>query len=614
MANLLVDERDHRFVLFEMLKVQELCKTEKYKEHSEQLFDILLETAYKMGQNDIWPTYQEGDKLGGAQMIDGKVILPECFRAPYEKFKRDGWLTLDMPFEFEGQQMPHSVSLAAMEVFTAANPAFTFLAYCGPVAGKLIQNFGTDRQRKLYMEPLYSGIWGGTMCLTEPDAGSDVGSLTTTAIPMDDGRYKIRGSKIFITNGDHNMNENIVHPVLARIEGDPAGTKGISIFIVPKNAVNEDGSMGDSNDVQTVSVEHKLGIKSSPTCQLNFGDDDNCIGELLGEKQAGLKIMFQMMNEARIAVGLQGVAQGSASYLHALKYAKERIQGVSMEKFKDPKARKVEIINHPDVRRMLLGMKSTVEGMRALLYYAAYCLDKTATTEEKESKRWAERLELLTPIVKAYCSDNGFRVCETGIQILGGYGYCQEFPMEQFLRDAKIGSIYEGTNGIQSIDLLARKLGLKGGQVLMAFLAEIGELASKHMEGTLSEEAKILDKTREIFAEIAMHLMMAFQSGKLAHTLLNATAVLDLMGDLTLGWLLLWQAGLAEEKLVEIAPNLTGKDLADACENSEDVAFYTGKIAAAKFFINRVLTMAPGKAEVIKNQDTAALTIPETAF
>jgi alkylation response protein AidB-like acyl-CoA dehydrogenase len=464
------------------------------------------------------------------------------------------------------------------------------------------------------MEPLYDGRWGGTMCLTEPAAGSDVGSLKTKAVPTGDGKYKIQGSKIFITNGDQNLNPNIIHPVLARIEGDVPGTKGISIFIVPKIRVNEDGSMGKFNDVKTGNVEKKMGIKASPTCLLNFGDDNECIGELLGPERSGMKIMFQMMNEARIIVGMQGVAHASASYLHSSKYAKDRLQGSSLADFKDPTAPRVPIIHHPDVRRMLLSMKSYAEGMRALLLYASYCLDKAEALEGEEAHRWESRLDLLTPIVKAYCADQGFRVCETGIQVYGGYGYCQEYPVEQFLRDCKIASIYEGANGIQAMDLIGRKLGMKGGQVLMEFLTEISQVAEANASGPLAAEAAVVSKSREVFGEVAVHLMMAFQQGKLPMTLLNATPVLELMGDVTLGWLLLWEAGIAQKKLNELAPGAQGDALVQACEKNAEVAFYAGKIAAARYFINRVVALAPAKAEIIKNADDSALTVPEAAL
>lgn len=611
MANLLVDERDHKFVLYEMLSVDKLVQTERYQEHSVETFDMLLETAYKMSQADIWPTYQQGDHEGGAKLVDGQAIIPECLRIPYEKFVADGWLTLDVDFEYGGQQIPLCVSTAAMEAFMAANPAFVFLVYSAIGAGRLIQNFGTEEQKKKYMEPLYDGRWGGTMCLTEPGAGSDVGAILTTATPLGDGTYKISGSKTFITNGDQNINENIVHPVLARIVGDVPGTKGISIFIVPKIRVNDDGSLGKPNDVITSSVEKKMGIKASPTCTLNFGDNDDCIGELLGEERWGMKIMFQMMNEARIIVGLQGVAHSSASFLHAKNYAKERLQGSSIENFKDPTASRVPIIQHPDVRRNLMIMKSYSEGMRALLLYCSYCLDRHMTEEGEQAEYWHNRLDLLTPIVKAYCSDMGFRMCEIGVQVYGGYGFIQEYPVEQFLRDCKIASIYEGANGIQAMDLVGRKLGLNGGQVLMTLLNEISQTAQEQTDGPLAGEAEILNKAREMFGEVAMHLMMSFQQGKLKQTLLAATPVLELMGDVVLGWFHLWQAGIAQKKLDELVKDA---DLQELCENNADVAFYTGKVSSAKFFINKILTLAPGKATSIKNEDDSAVSIPEEAI
>ena len=614
MANLLVDERDHRFVLEEMLQVSKLCETERYAEHTPETFEMVLDTAYKVAMNEIWPTYQEGDHVGGAKLVDGQAIIPECFREPYKTFSENGWLSLDVEFEHGGQQIPGCVTIAAMEAFMAANPAFVFLAYGSTGAGRLIQNFGDDRQRKLYMEPLYTGQWGGTMALTEPNAGSDVGSLRTTAVPTGDGRYKIKGNKIFITNGDQNLTENIVHPVLARIEGHPAGTRGISIFIVPKYRVNEDGSVGEFNDVITGNVEKKMGIKASPTCTLNFGENDDCIGELLGEECKGMRVMFQMMNEARIIVGLQGVAHGSAAYLHAVGYARERLQGAAIENMRDPEAPRVPIVQHPDVRRMLLTMRSYVEGMRALLLYSAYCEDRHLTSEGEEADAWHDRMELLTPICKAYCSDMGFRVCELGVQVYGGYGFIQEYPVEQFLRDCKIASIYEGANGIQAMDLVGRKFGMKGGKAMMDFLQEIGETAARNADGPLSAEAAVVDQGAKVLGEVAMHMMGLFQQGKLRQTLLNASPVLELMGDVVLGWLLLRQAEIAQARLAELAPGVEGEALEALCGTNTEVAFYTGKVATARFFIHRFASMARAKADVVMGSDDSAVSVPEAAL
>jgi alkylation response protein AidB-like acyl-CoA dehydrogenase len=614
MANLLVDERDHRFVLYEMLDAARLCKSPRYAEHTPETFDMVLDAAYKMALNRIWPTYQEGDHSGGARLVDGQALVPECFREPFEHFTRDGWLTVDVDFENGGQQMPQCVTLAAMEAFMAANPAFVFLAFGCTGAGRMVQNFGTDRQKKLYMEPLYEGRWGGTMCLTEPGAGSDVGAIRTTATALKDGRYKIRGNKIFITNGDQQFTPNILHPVLARIEGDPDGTRGISIFLVPKVRVKEDGSLGEPNDVITGNVEKKMGIKASPTCTLNFGDSDGCIGELLGEPCKGMRIMFQMMNEARIVVGLQGVAHASAAFLHAREYARERIQGSAIENMKDPSAPKVAILRHPDVRRMLLTMKGYAEGLRALALYASYCMDRHLTEEGEPAQTWHDRMDLLTPIVKAYSSDMGFRVCELAIQIYGGYGFIQEYPVEQFLRDCKIASIYEGANGIQAMDLLGRKIGMRGGQPFMALLAEIAGLAQRLQPGPLAGEAEIVALAGRELGDTAMHLLTSFQQGKVGHTLSNASPVLELMGDVLLGWLLLWQAEIAARKLEELAPGVTGEGLKTLCEKNADAAFYAGKVATARFFIRKVVSLSPAKAAAIRDADDSAVAVPEAAL
>jgi len=613
MANLLVDERDHRFVLYEMLDAPALCRSARYGEHSPETFDMVLDAAYKMALNQLWPTYQEGDHSGGSRLVDGQVVLPECFREPFERFTGDGWLTVDVDLVHGGQQMPQCVTIAAMEAFMAANPAFVFLAFGCTGAGRMIQNFGTERQKRLYMDPLYEGRWGGTMALTEPGAGSDVGSIRTTAVPLGDGRYKIRGTKIFITNGDQNLTPNVVHPVLARIEGDPPGTKGISIFVVPKVRVEEDGTLGEGNDVVIGNVEKKMGLKASATCTINFGDADGCIGELLGEPSQGMRIMFQMMNEARILVGLQGVAHASAAFLHARAYARERLQGAALENMRDPAAPRVPIIRHPDVRRMLLTMKGYAEGMRALALYAAYCVDRHLVEEGEQAEAWHARLELLTPVVKAYCSDTGFRMCELAVQSYGGYGYCQEYPVEQFLRDCKIASIYEGANGIQAMDLLGRKVGMGGGKTFLDLLEEIGGLARRLHDGPLSGEAQIVGRGAKELGDTAMHLLTSFQQGRIGLTLASACPFLELMGDVLLGWLLLRQAEIAAQRMEELAPGAAGAELAALCEKNPDAAFYTGKTAAARFFIRKVVSLAPAKAAALRDGDDSAVSVPEAA-
>ncbi|MDQ7782670.1 MAG: acyl-CoA dehydrogenase family protein, partial [Desulfomonilaceae bacterium] len=361
MVNLVVDERDAKFVLYEQLNIEELAQSEKYSEYSREMCDMILDAAQKLAENELWPARTAGD-VEGVTLRDGNAVVPKSFHDAYSHFRDGGWMSLSVAPEHGGQGCPIALYCGAMEMFVAANLAF--MAYPGLTTGaaRLVQDYGTDEQRRTYMDRMYSGEWGGTMCLTEPQAGSDVGALRTRAKHNSDGTYSITGNKIFITSGDHDLTENIVHLVLARIEGAPPGTKGISIFIVPKKRM-ENGALVD-NDITTGSVEKKLGLHGSATCALNFGEKDGCIGYLLGNENGGMRIMFDMMNEARLGVGLQGLAQASGAYMHALRYADERIQGPVFSSMRDPSAPKIPIIEHPDVRRMLLWMKSVTEGIR----------------------------------------------------------------------------------------------------------------------------------------------------------------------------------------------------------------------------------------------------------
>ena len=354
MANLILDERDQKFVLFEMLQAQKLCDFPKFTEFSQDMFEMILNEAQKFAVEEVFPTLEESDKQG-CKLVDGQVHVPECFHRPYKLFCEAGWNCMSAPPEFGGQGLPFIMRIAAHEWFMH-NFAFSSYPGLGEGAAHLIHVYGTEEQKQKYLPKMNSGQWGGTMCLTEPNAGTDVGNLSTRAIRQPDGTFRIKGTKMFITGGDQDLTENIIHPVLARIEGDPAGTKGISIFIVPKYLVNSDGSLGRRNDFEIAKIEEKMGIHGSSTCVINFGDNGECYGELLGNEREGMKVMFQMMNEARVATGLQGVTSAGIAYLHALQYSKERFQGSSLLEFKNPEAPRVPIIEHPDVRRMLLWM------------------------------------------------------------------------------------------------------------------------------------------------------------------------------------------------------------------------------------------------------------------
>ena len=474
MANLLVDERDVKFILYEQFNLEELCQSERYGEFSKEMFDMALEAAQKLAEKELAPTNADGDARG-VVLEQGQVRVPESFKNPYQLFCEGGWVALAVDQDKGGQGFPTAMYVAATELFVAANQALMMYPGLTIGAARLIERYGTEEQQEIYMSRMFTGEWAGTMCLTEPQAGSDVGALRTKATRNPDGTYLISGNKIFISAGDHDLTENIVHAVLARVEGAPAGTGGISIFIVPKKRI-ENGGLVD-NDVVTAATEKKMGIHASATCALNFGEKGNCIGYLLGKENQGMRIMFNMMNEARLAVGIQGLAQASAAYLYALRYAKERLQGSEIIYMRDPNAPKVPIIQHPDIRRMLMWMKSVTEGMRALLYYAGYCEDrmKIAATEEERNK-YQGFLDILIPICKSWSTDMGFRVTEQAIQVYGGYGYIREYPVEQFMRDCKITSIYEGTNGIQALDLVGRKLGYKQGLLFKNIVAETENL------------------------------------------------------------------------------------------------------------------------------------------
>jgi alkylation response protein AidB-like acyl-CoA dehydrogenase len=620
MANLLVDIRDQQFNLYEMLDLEGLTKYPKFGEYSKDMFDMVLSEAEKMAVNVIFPSNAEGDKEG-CEFAGGKVSIPKSFRDVYNKFVEGGWITIADDMEVGGQGFPEVINAATKEIFGAAN--FAFIMYPGLTHGaaKLVEIYGTEEQKRKYMDKMYAGQWCGTMCLTEPGAGSDVGALKTSAKPIGDGKYKITGTKIFISAGDHDLTENIIHPVLARIEGAPAGTKGISIFLVPKYRVNDDGSVGEFNDVNTGNVEHKMGIKGNATCTLNFGDKDDCIGELLGDEGTGMRVMFNMMNEARLGVGLQGLAHSTAAYLHAVDYAKTRLQGSDLANFRNPDAPRVAIINHPDIRRMLLWMKAQVEGLRALMYFVAYAIDMSHSVEDQvEKDRWHGYVELLTPICKAWGSDMGFRVTEYAIQVYGGYGFTSEYPVEQFMRDCKIASIYEGTNGIQAMDLVARKLGQNKGMNFVNFITLMTDMMSKvKPDGALKDALAEFEKAKNALADMGGFFAQCGSSGKFLVPIGNAYQFLELMSTVTLGFFLLWQGAIAEKKLTAIKQEKGVKDddwgaVAALYKDSKDAAFYQGKVAAAKFYGAYILPHVEAMAAAIKKEDMSIMEIAESAF
>ncbi|MCG8615678.1 MAG: acyl-CoA dehydrogenase, partial [Desulfobacterales bacterium] len=476
--------------------------------------------------------------------------------------------------------------------------------------------FGDDTQKKLYMKKMFSGEWGGTMLLTEPEAGSDVGALTTTATLKEDGTYAISGSKIFISAGEHDLCDNIIHPVLARIEGSPAGTKGISLFLVPKYLVNEDGSLGEFNNVVCTGLEEKMGIHGNATASLSLGDKGECIGTLLGEVNKGMPEMFQMMNEARAFVGMQGFAVASASYMYSLEYAKTRIQGRNMNAGKDATAKSVPIIQHPDVKRQLMNMKVYTEGMRSLLYYYGKCQDIVHTTDDADLKaQTAALIEVLTPIAKGYVTDRSLEVCSHGVQVYGGYGYVQEYPVEQLMRDSRIFMIYEGTNGIQAMDLLGRKLSMNKGASFAYFLDQI-KATVEEAKGVEGVEA-LADKVAAILAkyeELAADMAQRSRSPEFMNAYAFAHPFLDITGDITFAWMLLWRAMVAAPKLAKKAGGLDPEKVAAKAAKNKDAAYYAGQIHSARFFINTILPATCGKMDAVQEGDTCLEEISELSF
>lgn len=618
MSNGLVNIRDQKFVLFEQLGVDKLFTAGKYQDYTVEDVNMLLGEAEKMAVNEILPTYSLGDQQG-CTFKDGQVSAPACFHEPYKKYCEAGWNAAHRSVEVGGQGMPLTVFSACAELFNAAN--FAFCMYPGLTCGAagLIEKYGTEAQQRKYMDKMYSGQWGGTMCLTEPGAGSDVGALRTRARRLPDGRFQIIGNKCFISSGDHDLTENNIHAVLARIEGDPPGTDGISLFIVPKIKVNDDGSLGEPNDVLTGNIEHKMGIKGSATCTLHFGEEENCIGELLGEERQGMAIMFNMMNEARLEVGMQGLGHATAAYEHALAYARERIQSRPIWEFSNPAAKGVPIIEHPDIRRSLLWMKAYVEGIRAMNYFVAYSIDRAEIAETAEQHDyWHGFAELMTPVCKAFSSDKAMEICSLAIDIYGGYGYCCEYPLEQYLRDAKIACIYEGTNGIQALDLVGRKLAQRHGENVRNLLQEIGKtVAQLQNDQVLGKYIAILGEALQAVGKLTKDFGTWSEGSGLVIPILNARPYLMIFGNLMVGWQLLQAAGVAMEKLKIIyqEAGAEGKAAQRALARSnEEVAFYEGKVAAAKYFAVEELNCLKSKCQSIEMREKVAVEMLDASF
>jgi len=594
MGHFKVNQKDIFFILKEQLHYGVLGELKRYQGLNEKTFDMLVTEAINFARGVMDPLQEIGEKHG-VRYEDGKVTCPAEFRQAFKQYGQDGWIAAARDPEYGGQGFPNMMRIVINDMMYGACQSFNMAPSLTHGAAHLIETFGSRGLKERFVPKMFEGTWAGTMCLTEPDAGSNLAGLQTTAYPQG-GYYKIKGTKIFISWGDHDLAENIIHLVIARIDGAPPGVKGISLFVVPKMRVDPDGAIAGSNDVLCGGVEDKLGLHSSPTCVLNFGGNDDCIAYLCGEANKGLAHMFQMMNAARINTGVSGMTLASTAYQNALEYAKARIQG------RDIAGRKpgdVPIIDHPDVRRMLLWMKAMVDGMRSMIYTGAYWQDLALELPEGEQKQYyADLLDFMTPIIKAYCSDMGFRVCETAVQCLGGYGYCKEYPLEQYLRDAKIMSLYEGTNGIQSMDLMGRKMRINGGAPFKAFKNEIETFCLKNRQHPqLGGQVAALGQAFDRLTTVSEKMRDQMKSDPLQWAS-NTYPALTAFGEITMAWRLLDMAIIA----------------ARAMEKGRQNAFYAGKMMQATYFTDVTLPHTLATMDNALREGREVVEMPNGAF
>ncbi|GGP42263.1 acyl-CoA dehydrogenase [Shewanella algicola] len=575
--------RDVKFVMQELLECEAHYQHLGYQDASLDMVDAIIGEAAKLTEEVVAPLNQIGDQQG-CTWKDGVVTTPDGFKEAYAQYVEGGWPTLSQSEEFGGQGLPHSLNISIAELFSSANHSFAMYPGLSHGALATIEAHGTDAQKQQFMPKLVDGKWTGTMCLTEPHCGTDLGMLRTKAELQADGTYSLSGTKIFISAGEHDLSDNIVHIVIARIPGSPEGNKGISLFIVPKFNVNEDGTISDRNGVNCGSIEHKMGINGNATCVINF---DGATGHLIGEPNRGLKCMFTFMNAARIGVANEGVAAAEASFQGALAYAKDRLQMRSISGVKNPNGPADPIIVHPDVRRMLLTQKSIAEGGRALVSYLAQLVDIGHAEKDEAVKADAEtKLALLTPIAKAFLSELGFESTSHGVQVFGGHGFIKEWGMEQLMRDTKISCLYEGTTGIQALDLLARKIIGTQGEVLKPFSKDVTVFCQQNIDNpAMAEFIKPIMAYAKEWHEITV--LIGGKAMKNPDEIGGASVdYLMYAGYVTLAFFWAKMAKVAQDKLAA---------------GTTETAFYEAKIKTAQFYMQRMLPRAKGHAACIAN-------------
>ncbi|WP_374515142.1 acyl-CoA dehydrogenase C-terminal domain-containing protein [Brevundimonas sp.] len=586
--------RDLTFVLNEVLEIDRYSNQPGFAEVSSELVGQILEEGAKFAEEVIAPLNRTGD-LEGCKWDDGKVTGPTGWKEAYRQMVEAGWPSLTCDPEFGGQGLPTIVGMAFGQFTAAASPAFSM--YPGLTHGcyEGLHANGSDEQKAVYLPKLASGEWGGTMNLTEPQCGTDLGLIRTKAVPNADGSYSITGQKIWISSGEHDFTDNIIHLVLARIEGAPAGIKGISLFVVPKFLVNDDGSLGERNGVQCAGLEHKMGIHGNATCVMSY---EGAKGWLVGTENKGMAAMFVMMNEARLGTGLQGLAIGTAAYQAAAEFAKDRLQGRSLTGPKNPDGPADPIVVHPDVRRMLLEARAIVEGGQAFILWTALQADLQRSEDEAVATKARDYMGLITPVLKAYLTDRGFHAASLAMQVHGGSGYTEHFPASQYLRDARITMIYEGANGIQALDLVGRKLPANGGRAIMTWFGEIDAFVAEH--GSNAAAKPFVDGLADAKKKLQEATMWLMQNGMQNPDNAGAasTDYLHIFGLTALAYM--WaQMAIAAQK---------------AIDGGSDDPFYANKITTGRYFVERMLPDAGAHLAKLKTGAEVLMTLPAEAF
>jgi len=593
---MIVDRRELDFVLYELFKVEEILGHPRFAAYDRSAIGQMLDTAQQIAEEKFLPIAAEVDANEPA-FVDGKVVMPAGTGEALRAFAGAGFFALPFPEDAGGLQAPWFLHTAVSGMFTCANVAVANYAFLTIAAANLLNAFGTDELKNVFLAPMLEGRWFGTMCLSEPQAGSSLGDIRTIATEVPEGLYRIRGSKMWISGGEQEISENIVHMVLAKIPGGPAGTKGISLFLVPKRLVGADGAAGELNNIALAGLNHKMGQRGTTNCLLNFGESGECLGYLIGEPHRGIEYMFHMMNEARIGVGHASVMSALGGYLYSADYARTRLQGRRADQ-KDPASPQVPIITHADVRRMLLAQKAAVEGAQALCFYCATLVDRLAVSStEQEGADLKALLGLLTPVVKSWPSEHCLEANKWAIQILGGYGYTRDYPVERYYRDNRLNHIHEGTFGIQGMDLLGRKVIADKSRTLQGFVETMRETAAG-APPQLSEDAAALSASLDALMQ-ATRTLMGCESPALR--LANATVYLDAFGHVVIGWIWLRQAIVAAQAL-------------GASHEDAERSFYEAKLLTCRYFTRHELPLAQTQLALCGSLDDTALDAPAEMF